>query len=206
MSDSALPSITFELTGVSPLLLHNSRQFLDATCQATKELKKITSKKSKTDDDLARLADMEWLMGLYLNAEKQPIIPGENFERMLIEGARKNKNGKEATAGIIADDAVIIHNGPNEIEKMSADPRFRDKRPVVVQRARVMRCRPIFHEWTIQVRVTYIPDVVSRDNVIQSMQVAGRIIGLGDYRPKFGRFTSKVVAEETGEVSNKKAA
>jgi hypothetical protein len=195
MSSHGLPSITFMLTGVSPLLLHNSRLFLNPLAPEYKSFRQLTSKKSKTDDDYIKIAQMEWLMGLYLNDENQPIIPGENLERLVIEGARKNKKGKEATAGVIASDAVIIHNGPSKLEDLAKDLNFIDSRPVVVQRARVMRCRPVFKNWTIETEVMYIPDIVDRDQIVQAITIAGRVTGLGDYRPKFGRFSVEIVAE-----------
>ena len=67
-------------------------------------------------------------------------------------------------------------------------PAFQDQRMVVVGRARVTRTRPIFHEWGLELTVSYDPEIVDREHVIEAMQTAGRFVGLGDYRPKFGRF------------------
>ncbi|MGB1100682.1 MAG: hypothetical protein ACPGYS_07215, partial [Flavobacteriales bacterium] len=68
-----------------------------------------------------------------------------------------------------------------------------DIRGVKVGMARTMRCRPIFRQWSIDVDVKYNPDLIDRSDVLKSMCDAGQQCGLGDFRPKFGRFEVEVL-------------
>ena len=52
----------------------------------------------------------------------------------------------------------------------------------------IMRTRPIFPEWTLDFTLAYADDVISKDEVERALSDAGRLVGLCDWRPKFGRF------------------
>lgn len=53
---------------------------------------------------------------------------------------------------------------------------------------RVMRTRPIFRSWSCAVDIDFLPDQINQRDIVEFVEVAGRIIGLCDWRPKFGRF------------------
>jgi hypothetical protein len=55
-----------------------------------------------------------------------------------------------------------------------------------------MRTRPIFRQWAATIIVDFLPDQLNARDVIELAEVGGRIIGIGDWRPKFGRFTTEV--------------
>lgn len=76
----------FKVEGIAPLLMHNG-QLADPLCRWTQEMKVITSKRKKTEDDFERLAQLEWMGGLYLDDKGAPAIPGELIEAMLIGAA-----------------------------------------------------------------------------------------------------------------------
>lgn len=180
------------LNGVFPMMLHSSRG-IDPTDPINKAKKAISGKMKKTDDDYEALAKLEWESSLYLDDKGRVIIPGENVESMLIEAAKKHKLGPKAKAGILCDgNFPIEYDGPKGVEAMWKDGRFTDTRAVRVQQARLMRTRPIFHKWALPLVVNYRPDQLDKNQVILILETAGSIIGLGDYRPRFGRFEVSV--------------
>lgn len=66
-----------------------------------------------------------------------------------------------------------------------------DVRPVVVQKARVLRARPRYDAWRTSVVIEYDPVLVPKDKSLQIIDIyadAGSRVGIGDYRPRFGRF------------------
>lgn len=67
-----------------------------------------------------------------------------------------------------------------------------DSRPVVIQRARIMRHRARLEEWSVKLQLQIDEDILPTDHVHQILNDAGRRAGLGDYRPQkggpFGRF------------------
>jgi hypothetical protein len=54
--------------------------------------------------------------------------------------------------------------------------------------AKIMRYRPIFRNWSLSATVMVNEDVVNLNEVKKALVDAGNLIGLGDYRPRFGRF------------------
>jgi hypothetical protein len=179
----------YHLKSVCPMLVHNG-QLADPMNGFAKALKVITGKRSKTDADYEEMARIEFLGGLYMGEpEDGPVIPPANIRGMLIRAARKRKEGKLAEAGIfILDNSPLIYEGPRDADSLWEDESFRDRQIVVVGRNRVARTRPIFNEWAANVKVTYDDDVLNEAQLDEWFQIAGSIIGQGDYRPQYGRF------------------
>jgi hypothetical protein len=73
-------------------------------------------------------------------------------------------------------------------EKLWENPKNVDARGVKVGMAKIMRYRPIFRNWSLSATVMVNEDVVNINEVKKAMVDAGALIGLGDYRPRFGRF------------------
>ena len=182
--------ITYNVTlkGISPLLMHNSGG-VNPIDPINKAKKKISGKRNKTDEDYEKLARLEWESGLYLDADEKVIIPGENIEAMLIMAGKKHKLGPKCKAGIICDgDFKLTYDGPKALEKLYKDGRFTDTRVVRIMRASIMRTRPIFRVWSLDVEIMYRPDELDENQIQDILETAGGIIGLCDYRPRFGRF------------------
>jgi len=180
--------LTVNLSGLSPLLMHCG-QMSDPLNDFTIRMKAISKLRNKTDEHHEQMARIEWEAGLYLNDKGAPCIPGENIESMFIAAAKKQKMGPQAKAGIICDgNFAVVFDGPKGIEALYEDGRFSDRRSVCIQRARIMRTRPIFYDWQLKFKINYLPDQFEKSQVAEILDIAGRVIGLGDYRPRFGRF------------------
>lgn len=189
-----MEKLTFKLTGVRPLLMHNSR-LADPTDELVRELKLLTGKRKKTDEDLDAIKWLEWAGGLYLDGDGKISIPADMILATIIAGARKLKEGKNAEAGVF-DDAPFFplkHDGPNDPAKLKGDKRFCDYRSVRNQANRVMRARPIFRNWSTTVTVMCDPEIINPRTVTEALTIAGERIGIGDYRPRYGRFTVEKV-------------
>lgn len=180
-------SLTFKIQGESPLLMHNG-QTADPLNDFSKQMKRISGKRSKTEEDYLELARVEWFAGLYLK-DKMPCIPGFVIEAALTEAARKSRRGKLALAGIIIpDDSPLIYDGSKDLSELWEDKRFRLTAGVRIKQNRIMRTRPRFDEWSAEVKVMFDPAVLNESDVKEIMQVAGNV-GVCDWRPKFGRFS-----------------
>jgi hypothetical protein len=183
-------TIRFKIEGVSPLLCHNGR-LANPLDEAAKAIRAVSGKRKKTDADHAELARLEFLGGLYLNDDGRPVFPGENIEAAMVAGAKKQKLGQQAKAGIICDGLwPIEYDGPKNPDAMWAEgKRFADVRGVKLNgRSTVMRCRPIFRKWALAFDVQYLPTLLDESEVTETLRTVGRIVGLGDFKPKFGRF------------------
>ena len=88
-----MKKIKCEFHGISPIILH-SCQCVNPLHPLSLEMKKITSKRKKTEEDLIRLSNLEWESGLYWDDEVGVYIPAENIEATIREGAKASKQGK----------------------------------------------------------------------------------------------------------------
>ena len=67
---------------------------------------------------------------------------------------------------------------------------YMDKRRVVIQRSGVTRCRPAMKEgWKAKfIIMCNLPEYIDETLLNSTIQAAGKLIGLADFRPSFGRF------------------
>ena len=68
-----------------------------------------------------------------------------------------------------------------------------DCRGVKVGTAKLMRYRPVFRQWSTRATVAFNDEVVNESEIKKAISDAGLMIGLGDYRPRFGRFEVEFV-------------
>lgn len=182
-----MQELKFHILSVAPMIHHNA-QLADPLNEWARKLKKITSKKKKTDEDHEEMARIAWFGGLYMG-EKGPIVPAANLERMLRDAATKSKMGKQVQAGLLVlEDVPVIYNGPKDPEKMWASGKFSMRASCKVGQQRVLRTRPCWDEWELKFSVQFDESLLDAEQVTGFVELAGRIVGLGDWRPKYGRF------------------
>lgn len=181
------------LKGRSPLVLHNN-QCVDPLHPLTKEIKSITGKRKKVDADHLELRRLEFIAGLYINQDLGPYIPNQNLRKMLIEGARKSKNGKQFESGIfVFDHAKIEYDGPRDVEGMLADGRFSWTTPAGNQSSTIMRTRPRFDKWSCEFSVETDESLVHKEMIEDALVHASRI-GVCDARSiGYGRFDFEIL-------------
>lgn len=153
----------------------------------------MTGKRKKTDADHEEMARLEFLGSLYLNEKGVPVIPGDLVTAMICESSKAQKLGKVFKAQVFSNGLFPLeYKGPKTAKTLWEDPSFRDVTGVVIQRNRIMRTRPKFTEWAVDVVVDYF-DGVEREEVIAAMERAGALVGLCDWRPRYGRFEVEVL-------------
>lgn len=181
--------LTYRFTSSAPLLMHCG-QTADPLNKFSKLLKRISGKKTKTDADREEMAHIEFIAGLYMDADG-PIIPNTVIDAMTVRSAMKMKEGQVAKSGVFClQHARLDYDGPRTAEGLWEDERFRFVAGVKVGQARVMPTRPMFTAWSLEVTVQIEDSLVNPEQVDRWMQIAGMQIGLCDWRPQYGRFTA----------------
>lgn len=177
------------LSGTAPLLMHNSR-LANPLDPATKAVKRLTGKRKKTDEDHEEIAHLEFLGSLYLDSDVGPYVPGENIGRCLVDAGRISKRGVLVTRGVFIETDVnpLAYDGPRDPEKLWADANYQLMASVKVGMQRTMRCRPMFRQWSADAEGTLDPNVLDFTDLADIAQTAGSMIGIGDWRPRYGRF------------------
>jgi hypothetical protein len=181
-------TLNVRLIGGAPLLMHNGL-LADPLNPFARAIKEVAGRRNKSDADHAELARLEFLGGLWLGEDDAPCLPGEAVEACIRDGARKSREGKAALAALLVEDNLpLIYDGPRKPDDLWIDNSFHSRVPARVGQARVMRTRPIFRTWSAVAPVQFNDDLLNRAQVLKWLRVSGEQVGLGDWRPKFGRF------------------
>lgn len=186
--------LTVKITSLGPMLMHAATT-ANPLHPGTKAHKMLTSKRKKTDEDQLAIAKSEWLLSLYHDDQLGLFIPGLNLESCVYEAAKLRKLGKTAKRALLVkeDQVKIDYRGPRDPESMYADPAFVDVRAVKVGAAKIMRYRPRLNDWSATFSIVFNPEQIDRSDVVNILNDAGSLVGLGDFRPRFGKFSAAVV-------------
>ncbi|NER82724.1 MAG: hypothetical protein F6K42_24845 [Leptolyngbya sp. SIO1D8] len=163
-------------------------------------MKQISSKRAKTDADFEEMSRIEWYASLY--ADKGRVcLPSEVLEAALICGSRKMKLGKQAQAGLfVQDNAILAFNGDHlSIDELWQRDQNRFTVGVRIQRNKVMRTRFRVDEWKSKIEVCFNDELLNPSQVDEILSVTGMQVGVGDWRPKFGRFSVETASSHTVE-------
>lgn len=201
------------IVGVRPLIVHNV-QLADPLNDYTRRISELTamsSKAKKQEDIQLKLARIEFEGSMYLDENKRQVIPSENILRAIRDGGAEQRNGKKIEACVsLGEDVVPIeYNGPTDIDELfdAKGPlghifRFRKQAKPRGQGV-VLRTRPRFPEWALSFTVQIVLGAgIGEKNVKDAIEDAGKLKGLGDWRPRYGLF----VLDHWSEVKAKKAA
>jgi hypothetical protein len=188
-----LARIEVKWTGLAPLIMHRG-ELANPFDFYAQQMKTLSGKKKKTLEQLKDLADVEWMGSLYYDKTSGVNIPADNIIKAIIEGARKRKMGKQVESSVFVDeDAALIYSGPNDPKELMKVAEHYYQRTIRVQASRIVRTRPKFNTWAIAFPVDFDDQVIDRGDLIDAMKTAVSLVGLGDWRPRFGTFKSEVL-------------
>lgn len=182
-------NVRLTIVGTTMLLMHSAR-LSDPLNPITKQLKAVSSKRTKTEDDQEEMARIEYIGGLYFDEDLGPYIPGINVHRCLVEAGKLNKLGRHVERGVIVQDEMLPlgYRGPRDPDELYKDKNFVSRLSVGVTTSRVMRTRPQFRQWALEADLMVDTGQLDLHQISEIAEKAGKMIGLGDYRPRFGRF------------------
>ena len=179
-----------KFVGVKPLLMHNP-QMANPLNPYTREMKKYSSKRNKTEEDHIAMSNIEFIASCYYDEEHGFYIPSENIEACITAGAKVSKKGKviPLAVSVLEYKVPLIHkSSAKNPEELFEDMDFQDVRFVTVNRAKILRTRPRFDQWELEFTVSLDTTLLDIHEFVQILDHAGQRAGLGDYRPKYGIF------------------
>jgi hypothetical protein len=178
----------YRLTGVAPILMHNG-QLSDPLNEWTKLKKKITDKSKKTEADHEEIGRLEWMGSLYL-FNGMPCLPREAIKATLLRAAMTLKKGPKVKSGVVCETHVpLLYQGPTDIKALWLDGRFTHRCTKSQKKQRVVRTRPIFFPWEVDLPLAFQDELLNREEVDEIVTIAGHSIGFLDERPEYGRFS-----------------
>lgn len=196
-------NLNIELVGTSPLLMHSNR-LANPDCEISRQIAAITGKRKKTEQDRQVIAKLEFHGGLYLmqngkNGKYIPSIPTANVKKCIIQAAKITKKGTAVSRALSFShiESPLIHDGPNDAEKLWESGNYHDTRPAKVGSSTVLRTRPKFFPWSWEGHAVFIKDAgLELDELIRIIELAGVVERLGDNRINgFGGFEATILEE-----------
>lgn len=127
---------------------------------------------------------------LWRNTRNEICIPGEYFRMAIINAARFLQDPRSPRKSAMD----LFKAGIATLDELcslgSKDWDYLDRRRVTIQRNGITRTRPAFNAgWETEFRMqVLLPEYITVDLLNETVQKAGRLIGVGDFRPTFGRF------------------
>ncbi len=180
--DASAPyTVQVEIEGIADILFHRwNNEAVEAKASAAKN-----SKAKKTDDVesyVYRMVDGDHKSHL--------AIPGEYFRRALCEAGRYKQDPRSPRKSMLdmCKAGLVIEEPLSSLKTKDWD--YIHKARVVIQRSAITRSRPAMHKgWRVSFSVTVLTPEYIHEDCLNSLTVdAGRLIGLADFRPSYGRF------------------
>ena len=168
--------VTVGIEGVCPLIFHRWN------CEAVEAKSKAAKgSKAKKSDDIESY--------LYRNGSNQVCLPGEYIRQSIIHAAKfkQDPRSPRKSAMDLFKAALVCLT---ELTPVGDNPDFIDQRRVTVQRNGITRLRPAMKTgWKAEIDIMVnIPEYVSPTLLHQVLGDAGRLVGVGNFRPTYGRF------------------
>ncbi len=168
-----MKTINVEITGIAPLL-QNRFPVEEHGQNQTKAKKKVY-----IPEDEAKKC-------LYIR-DGQIFQPAEHIYQSMVRAAVDFKYEGKKTYKDVITSGILVE--PEEIPLISEKPYEIDTRPVMIQRSRVLRWRPKFNQWKLGFKITILDEKnINQITLKEILDRAGSTKGIGDYRPRFGRF------------------
>jgi len=215
-----------KVIGISDLIMHNGR-LSNPMDRATKELGEAYKayQKNKTDENFYAVARAEFMGGLYYVEHDGdvigPVWPTDNLFTALKKAGAKVKRGRATLKNPVAaaimwgpPDNPLSYAGigagpaPRSAEELWKNENYRFMKSARVGAAKVQRTRPIFKSWRFEAEGTLDTEILDFADLETVANIAGQLIGLGDWRPEkgggYGRFRAEVI--DCGEYDLLQAA
>jgi hypothetical protein len=184
------PKIKFRLTPIHALLMHNPAGMRSP--DGTMGRRKIPTPEQEAEASCYRLPSGQ----LYMKSDA--------IRAAVIKATQGRKIGKFSAKKIFGaclfsaqEVCPLFTKNGEPLTTYSVDVQR-----AVVQGQGVMRARAKISDYVMEVEFYYDPEFLNRSNIEEAIQLAGKIIGIGDYRPDcpkgvggpYGRFRAELVS------------
>lgn len=192
------------IMGIRPLLMHSGAG-IDPDLPANIEKEEILRKRTttRTESETVRLHELECRVSIWVDENERPTIPAMAIRASLEAAARRLRQGPQVREGMsVLPDTIFEYDEDRygtTLDELVQSTQFRSG--VVVQRQRFLRTRARFDlPWACTFRADCDDELVDQRQLESWLEIAGRRIGLGDWRPEksgdFGRFEIKEIKAE----------
>lgn len=180
--------LKFKVKGTTALMLNNP-QTVNPFNEYSKLLKPLTSKRTKSEDDLMEISRIKFLSSLYMNNGVY-IIPSQHFEQSVINAAKERKLGKkfERSFRIFSDCPLDFKDKDKTPDQLYEIGSYVDIRAVGIKNVKITTTRAIIPEWSTTVECYYDESQLDEKDIKELFDIAGQRYGVGTYRSLYGKF------------------
>ena len=191
-----------KIEGTSPLLMHSARG-VDRFSPEKQEIAELTKKRGDnfTSIDAGKVAELEASLSLWLDAKGAVAIPPEAIRACIETSARKRKEGPMVREGLLVESTEFHYDTERygvTLEELSKTTQF--SAVVVVQRSRINRTRAQFEEWACTFVLDCDDELIDASKIDAWLRIAGKRIGLGDWRPEKSGMRGRFIVKEFEEL------
>ena len=151
----------------------------DAVAEKSKAAK---GSKAKKQDDIETY--------VYRNDKGELCLPGEYLRQSVINAAkfRQDPRSPRKSAMDLYKAGIVSLTHLSSLGVKDWD--YEDRRRVTINRAGITRVRPAMSAgWRASFQIMInLPEYIDPTALRETIEQAGRLIGVGDFRPTFGRF------------------
>lgn len=145
---------------------------------------KETSKRSGEVDH-----SEDWKTAIYSDEEVGCYIPSKQIRASLVKGSTnfkiKGRMGKTYKDLVNA----TLEIDPDKIPLGKKEPDYVHEEYVRVQRNQILRNRPAFKKgWEAEFTLLVLDEQMPLEKLREILEYCGSFVGIGDWRPHFGRF------------------
>lgn len=161
-----------EISGISPLLQHRF---------ASEEPVSRRTVNNYDNNELVKKA-------LYTDGDGNIVQPAIHIEACMIKAASSFRfQGKKTfkdvfKSGVFVHPELILHQNQHWVM---------DEKPVVINKSRIIRARPRFDDWSLEFEIEITDERITHTMLQMILSEAGKYHGIGDFRPRYGRFEIK---------------
>ena len=168
-----MKEIKITIEGTTPLLMNKYNIENELARQKGKRITKTYDPKIEADKSAY------WSSG----SKKVLIIPSNVMYASILNASSFHKIGRRSAKSILAGS---IRVEPMEIS-LNTKSYVIDTRPVVIQRARVLKSRARLDKWKASFIIIYSEKLIADPQIIKTvLEEAGMRVGLMDFRPQKG--------------------
>lgn len=194
----AIQTLSVTFRGIDQLL-QNNPQTSDPLNKYSKEMKKITAKRKKVDDDILEMRRIEMRSKLYWDDEIGVYVPSSWVMAMLCGNSWTRCKIKKADirAAVFVTDwkLALDYDGKRSVKDpldIVDNEKFQCIKSLKQGQVRVVKAAPQFSGWSFTATIEYDDDLVPTDELVSLIEYGSKFGGFGDFRPTYGRAIPEV--------------
>lgn len=196
----SIQALTIKYTGLDSLL-QNNPQMSDPLNKYSKEMKLVTGKRKKTDDDILTMREIELRAKIYWDEALGGIYVPSTWVTASIQGvswskAKIKKADIRACVFVTEPKLKLTYEGMEKVKKpldIVKQDQFHNVASLKQGQVRVVKATPIFHGWSFAATVEFDDSIINERELKELIEYGAAFGGFGDFRPTHGRATVEFI-------------